>query len=100
MAQITVSFTFHCGIKRKLFQNVRLCGSWDANGLFSNQWTQVPMSVAQDGTGCDAFSASVAMDGSQVGTTFQWGVFADLVWSRLPALPTIRLSRLGVSSRE
>jgi 1,4-alpha-glucan branching enzyme len=78
MAQIPVSFTFHSGIKRKLFQNVRLSGSWDTNGLFSNQWTQVPMAMAQDGTGCDAFSASVAMDSSQAGTVFQWGVFADL----------------------
>jgi 1,4-alpha-glucan branching enzyme len=77
MAQVNVTFTFHSGIKRQLFQNVRLSGSWDGAGLFSTQWTQVPMLPSQDGTGCDAFRASVLLDASQVGTTFQWGVFAD-----------------------
>ena len=36
------------------------------------------MLPTQDGTGCDAFSVTVALDATQVGTTFQWGVFADL----------------------
>ncbi len=78
MAQIVVTFTFHSGVKRQLFQNVRLSGSWDANGLFSNQWTQTLMAGSQDETGCDAFSASISLDSSQVGTTLQWGVIADL----------------------
>ena len=78
MAQIVVTFTFHSGVKRHLFQNVRLSGSWDADGMFSNQWTQTPMAESQDETGCDAFSASVSVDASQVGTTLQWGVIADL----------------------
>jgi 1,4-alpha-glucan branching enzyme len=78
MARIAVTFTFHSGIKRPRLQNVRLSGSWDVSGIFSSQWTQSPMLPSQDGTGCDAFSASVSLDASQVGTTFQWGVFADL----------------------
>ena len=78
MAQIVVTFTFHSGVKRHLFQNIRLSGSWDANGMFSNQWAQVQMAAAQDETGCDAFTASVSLDASQVGSTFQWGVIADL----------------------
>lgn len=78
MAQIVVTFTFHSGVKRHLFQNVRLSGSWDADGMFSNQWTQTPMAESADETGCDAFSASVSVDASQVGTTLQWGVIADL----------------------
>ena len=79
MPKIVVTFTFHSGVTRHLFQNVRLSGSWDGSGMFSNQWTQVPMAASQDGTGCDAFSASVSLDASQVGTTFEWGVVADLV---------------------
>jgi 1,4-alpha-glucan branching enzyme len=79
MAQIVVTFTFHSGVRQHLFQNVRLSGSWDANGMFSNQWTQTSMVAAQDETGCDTFSASVSLDASQVGTTLQWGVIADLV---------------------
>ena len=78
MASVNVTFTFHSGVKRTLFQNLRLSGSWDASGKFSPQWTQTPMLPTQDGTGCDAFSVTVPLDASQVGTTFQWGVFADL----------------------
>jgi 1,4-alpha-glucan branching enzyme len=81
MSQVVVTFTFHSGVKRQLFQNVRLSGSWDAAGMFSDQWTQTGMRPSPDGTGCDAFSASVSFDASQVGTTFQWGVFADLAGS-------------------
>ena len=78
MASVNVTFTFHSGVKRTLFQNLRLSGSWDASGKSSPQWTQTPMLPTQDGTGCDAFSVTVPLDASQVGTTFQWGVFADL----------------------
>jgi 1,4-alpha-glucan branching enzyme len=78
MAQIVVTFIFHSGVKRQLLHNVRLSGSWDSVGMFSDQWTQMAMRPSPDGTGCDAFSASVSFDASQVGTTFQWGVFADL----------------------
>lgn len=50
MAQVNVTFTFHSGIKRQLFQNVRLSGRWDGAGLFSTHWTLVPMLPSQDGT--------------------------------------------------
>ncbi len=78
MAQITVNFTFHSGVKRQLFSNVRLSGSWDASGQFSNQWTEVAMAATQDGTGCDAFTAAASFDSGQTGTIFQWGVVADI----------------------
>src|SRR5579859_5995258 len=51
--QDQVNFTFHSRIKRHLFHNVRLDGSW-GDGRFSNQWTQVPMAASGDETGCDA----------------------------------------------
>jgi 1,4-alpha-glucan branching enzyme len=79
MAQIPVNFTFHSGVKRPLFRNVRLSGSWDATGRFSNQWTEVPMVASQDETGCDPFEAKVSFDAAQTGTVFQWGVIADVV---------------------
>ena len=72
MPQLQVNFTFHSGVKRHLFSNVRLSGSWNATGLYSPQWTEVPMAAAQDETGCDAYAASVSLDASQIGTTFQW----------------------------
>jgi 1,4-alpha-glucan branching enzyme len=79
MAQIAVTFTFHSGVKRHLFRNVRLSGSWNAAGHHSDQWTEMPMTPSLDETGCDAFSVSVLFDPSQTGTVFQWGVAADMV---------------------
>ncbi len=78
MARITVNFTFHSGVRRQLFRNVRLSGSWDVTGQFSNQWTEVPMVASQDETGCDAFNANASFDAVQTGTSFQWGVVADV----------------------
>jgi 1,4-alpha-glucan branching enzyme len=78
MSQVAVNFTFHSGVKRHLFRKVRLSGSWDASGLFSNRWSEVPMAVSQDETGCDAFTARVSFDASGIGTVFQWGVVADM----------------------
>jgi 1,4-alpha-glucan branching enzyme len=69
--QINVLFTVHSGIRRKLFSNVRLSGSW-------NQWAPAPMTAIQDETGCDGFQATVPFDSAQAGTAFQWGVTADL----------------------
>ena len=79
MAQIAVTFRFHSGLKHKVFSNVRLSGSWDATGKFSNQWTEVPMALSPDWTGCDAFSASVSLQATPPGTVFQWGVTADIL---------------------
>jgi 1,4-alpha-glucan branching enzyme len=78
MAHIPVSFTFHSGVKRHLFRNVRLSGSWDAAGQFCERWTQLPMAASTDATGCDAFSATVAFDPGEVGKRFHWGVIGDL----------------------
>lgn len=81
MASVTVEFTFHTGVKRQLFRNVRLRGSWNTNGQFSSQWTELPMTASQDDTGCDAFIATVPLDAKQTGTIFQWGVVADIAGS-------------------
>ncbi|MGO8816918.1 MAG: alpha-amylase family glycosyl hydrolase [Terriglobia bacterium] len=78
MPQINVAFTFHSGVKSQLFESVRLVGSWDTAGKYSTEWTQTPMTASLDETGCDAFSTTVALDATKVGTTFEWGVMADL----------------------
>jgi len=77
VAQIAVSFTFHTGVKHHLFRNVRLSGSWDVSGHFSNQWLEHPMAVTLDETGCDAFTVDVLFDAASVGSAFNWGVVAD-----------------------
>ncbi len=40
VAHIAVTFTFHSGVKRRLFRNVRLSGSWDPEGRFIDQWAK------------------------------------------------------------
>jgi 1,4-alpha-glucan branching enzyme len=78
MTPITVNFAFHSGVKRSLFRNVKLSGSWDRTGRSSTQWTETPMTAFEDEAGCDAFRTSVSFDGSQAGAIFNWGVIADL----------------------
>ncbi len=77
MAHVPVNFTYHSGLNRGLFRNVRLVGSWDSSGRFSDQWSESPMTPALDETGCPCFTATVLLDDSQVGLQFHWGAMAD-----------------------
>ena len=79
MAQITVNFTFHSGVKRQPISEcpaVRKLGCSRANSPISGR--KSPMAASQDETGCDAFNASVSFDAAETGTFFQWGVIADI----------------------
>ncbi len=78
MAVLTVQFTFHSGIRRHLFTNLRLSGSWNEAGEYSSQWSEVPMTPAVDETGCDAWTAAVTFDSAHSGAEFQWGVAGDI----------------------
>jgi 1,4-alpha-glucan branching enzyme len=77
MATIPVQFTYLTGLRREIFSNVRLTGSWDENGRYSDQWTSAPMqqTIAEDG--CPCFTATVQLDDSQIGWLFRWGVILD-----------------------
>jgi len=77
MANKAVRFSYVTGIAEEIFSNVRLVGSWDSLGRFSNTWTEVPMVRQTDLTGCPAYSATVQFDLGQQGTTFRWGVKLD-----------------------
>ncbi|NBD32841.1 MAG: alpha-amylase [Cyanobacteria bacterium] len=77
MAQIPVQFTYLTGLKRNIFQNARLSGSWDANGRYSDQWLTTPMEEKTAEDGCPCFTTTVALDDSQVGLQFRWGVILD-----------------------
>jgi len=74
---IPVRFVYSTGMKRDLFQNARLTGSWDRNGRYSEQWTTGPMEprVLEDGSIC--FTATVALDEAGVGREYRWGVIFD-----------------------
>ncbi|MEW5803039.1 MAG: alpha-amylase family glycosyl hydrolase [bacterium] len=74
---IPVRFMYSTGMKRDLFHNARLTGSWDRSGRYSEQWTESTMEpgVLEDGSIC--FTATVALDEAEAGREFRWGVIFD-----------------------
>src|SRR5215470_13510584 len=77
MATIAVRFRYLTGLKRQIFRNARLTGSWDAAGRFSPVWSETAMAsgIAEDG--CPCFTAAVELDDAELGTRFRWGVRLD-----------------------
>jgi 1,4-alpha-glucan branching enzyme len=69
-----LKFIYDTGIRRKLFENARLRGSWDAEGRFSEQWSERPMKATTGADGACLFEADVTFHPSQVGTEFKWSV--------------------------
>jgi len=74
---IDVRFTYLTGLKRSIFRNARLRGSWDAGGRYTDRWTERPMQeiVAEDG--CPAFTATVRLHEAGASAVFRWGVALD-----------------------
>ena len=72
-----VRFTYITGIRQAVFSNVRLSGSWDANGMYSTAWSTVPMAAITGPDGCPAYQATVDIDASPAGAQFNWGVTLD-----------------------
>lgn len=72
-----IEFQFITGLKRTIFRNARLCGSWDTSGRYSDNWTESPMreEIGQDG--CPVFKASISLNLADQGKTFMWGVVLD-----------------------
>jgi 1,4-alpha-glucan branching enzyme len=73
----TVQFTYFTGLRRSFVNNVRLTGTWDNNGRYSDQWTTLPMQQTTGEDGCPCFTATVNLDDSQIGQQFRWGVILD-----------------------
>ncbi|WP_121356324.1 alpha-amylase family glycosyl hydrolase [Flavisolibacter nicotianae] len=73
----TVTFRFVTGLKRPIFRNARLLGSWDATGHFTDVWTESPMTEITGEDGCPVFTASVSLDLADSHHTFRWGVLLD-----------------------
>jgi 1,4-alpha-glucan branching enzyme len=74
---IPVEFVYYTGLGRNIFRNVRLTGSWDAKGRYSERWTTRPMKPVTGEDGCPCFKATVRFDESQIGQQFRWGVRVD-----------------------
>jgi len=77
MPLIPVHFEYLTGLSRPLLVGARLTGNWNAQGMPAEQWSQVPMEafIAEDG--CPAFRATVSLDDSQIGRSFDWGVIVS-----------------------
>ncbi|MBI5891027.1 MAG: alpha amylase C-terminal domain-containing protein [Nitrosomonadales bacterium] len=73
----TVELQFNTGLKRKIFRNARLCGSWDGNGRYSDIWSESPMREDTGTDGCPMFKATVSLDLADKDKTFKWGVLLD-----------------------
>ncbi len=78
-----VEFRYLTGIRGASFTAARLRGSWNAQGRFSDNWTELAMDafVAEDG--CPAFRASVFLDPAETG-----GCFGGVSLSTGPQAPT------------
>lgn len=100
MTAIPVLFRFDTGIKRRAFANVRLLGSWDANGRYSNVWapTQMTELVGDDHAIC--YEAEVMLDDSQVGWTFRWHVIADTAGASNVIAVATEVDEMGSDKRE
>src|SRR5262245_60725180 len=77
MPKLTIRFVYLTGLRRNLFRNVRLSGSWDAEGRSSPLFSTVPMKAFMAEDGCPAFSATVEFDDDQKDVVFRWGVLVD-----------------------
>ena len=100
MATVAVQFLYLTGLKRQIFRNGRLSGSWDPQGRRSAAWTEVPMKAIIAEDGCPGFSATVLLDITEIGKDFQWGVRLDTpaaanVWGIPTEVPSAeRVDRL------
>ena len=72
-----MKFVYDTGIRRKLFHNVRLWGSWDSAGRYSDEWTEAPMTEHVCADGGVVFEAEVSLQPSEVGKRFSWSVITD-----------------------
>jgi len=89
MAKISVRLRYLTGLKREIFSNARLSGTWDEQGHVSANWLETTMEPITAEDGCPAFVATVQLDDSEVGSTFQWGVRVDTPSAaNLWAIPT------------
>ncbi|MGA8991951.1 MAG: hypothetical protein WB500_16495, partial [Rhodoplanes sp.] len=67
MARLRVRFEWLTGLKQPIFRNVRLVGSWDRRGRYSDQTRTVAMKKFTAPDGCPAWRADVRFDDAQRG---------------------------------
>jgi 1,4-alpha-glucan branching enzyme len=71
---VSVQFRYLTGLKRQIFRDARILGSWDQAGRLSQGWSEVAMAEITTEDGCPAFTTTVQLAESEVGKTFHWSV--------------------------
>ena len=76
---VPVDFIYNTGIQEEIVQNVRLVGSWDERGNYSDTWSMSPISMEaiQTEDGCFSYKVTVNFDSSTLGREMRWGVRLD-----------------------
>jgi 1,4-alpha-glucan branching enzyme len=69
-----MKFVYDTGLRRKIFSNARLRGSWDARGNHSSTWTETAMRESVGADGAVIFEADVVLATSEQGKEFAWNV--------------------------
>jgi 1,4-alpha-glucan branching enzyme len=77
MATVAVQFRYLTGLKRDIFRNARLVGTWDNAGRFSSTWSETRMALEKAEDGCPSFKATIQFDAGEVGKHFRWSVRLD-----------------------
>ncbi|MGI8685694.1 MAG: alpha-amylase family glycosyl hydrolase [Acidimicrobiales bacterium] len=67
---ISVRFLYVTGMKRRMFRNARIAGSWDG-------WLEAPMAEVPADDGCPSFATTVQFDDALAGQEMAWGVRLD-----------------------
>lgn len=70
-------FLFVPGLRGEPFRNVRLTGSWDDKGRYSDAWSTVEMEAIPWEDGAVAYRASVDLDPRDADRQFGWSVLVD-----------------------
>jgi 1,4-alpha-glucan branching enzyme len=72
-----LKFIYDTGIRRRLFHNVRLYGTWDSRGKHSDEWSETPMRETVGPDSARRFEAEVELSKSENGKEFHWRVEHD-----------------------
>ncbi|MET0410572.1 MAG: alpha-amylase family glycosyl hydrolase [Polyangiaceae bacterium] len=72
-----MKFIYDTGLRRKIFQNVRLTGTFHASGRHSSTWNERPMREVIAPDGAVTFEAEVALSPEDEGKEFSWSVILD-----------------------
>jgi 1,4-alpha-glucan branching enzyme len=72
-----VKFVYDTGLRRRIFQNVRLTGSWNSSGQWSERWSEVRMREVVGEDGAVVFEAEVDLSRIEAGREVSWGVLLD-----------------------